>query len=67
MDNWGYSKQGISEEPHDGINDLLAQVDVDMDSLIDLFGDFFAECPDSWNQFCAFWIKYRNEQMEEGH
>ena len=65
MDNWGESKQGLSEEPHDGISDLLAQFGDDSDSLVDLFGDYFEECPDSWKQFCAFWIKYRNEQIEE--
>lgn len=65
MNDWGYSKLGISEDPHDGINDLLAQLDEDVDSLLDLLGDYFDECPEAWEQFCAFWIKYCEDEMEE--
>ncbi len=66
MNDWGLSNVGISDDPHDGLNDLLAQMDEDVDSLVDIMGDFFDECPEAWKQFCVFWVKYCQEEMEEG-
>ncbi len=56
---------GISEDPHDGLQDLLAQIDEDMDTLLETLAEFFVECPDCWHQFCAFWVEWRNTEVQE--
>jgi hypothetical protein len=65
MNPWLFSDHGISEDPPDGLQDLLAQVDEDVDSLLEVLGEFFVECPDAWRQFCQFWVNWRDEELEE--
>ncbi len=65
MNEWMFSDHGISEDPHDGLQDLLAQVDEDVDTLLEVLGEFFVECPESWHQFCSFWVSWREAELDE--
>ena len=65
MNSWNFADYGISEDPHDGLQDLLVHVDEDTDTLIEILAEFFVECPDCWHQFCAFWVDWRNAEIEE--
>lgn len=65
MSEWMFSDHGISEDPRDGLQDVLAQVDEDVDGLLEVLSEFFAECPDAWHQFCAFWVNWRESEMQE--
>ena len=62
MKEWGFSDYGISEDPHDGLQDLMAQVEEDMEKMLEVLGDFFVECPDAWQQFCQFWVNWREAE-----
>ena len=63
MNEWMFADHGISEDPHDGLQDLLAQVDEDVDTLLEVLSEFFVECPDAWHQFCSFWVNWRDEEL----
>lgn len=65
MKEWGFSHYGISPEPHDGLQDLMAQVDEDMEKMMEALVDFFVECPDAWQQFCQFWVHWRESETDD--
>lgn len=65
MSPWLFTDHGISEDPHDGMQDLLAQADTDADTLFEVLTDFFGECPDAWRQFCAHWVKWHEAELED--
>jgi hypothetical protein len=57
-----FSDPGIADDPHNGLLDLLAQSDDDIEVLLAYLGDFFVECPDTWKQFCACWAKWHEDE-----
>lgn len=65
MTPWTFADKGISEDPHDGLKDILAQVDQDVDEVLDILAEFFYERPDSWQEFCHAWMQYRRAAIEE--
>ena len=65
MRTWAFADRGISEDPHNGLQDLLAQSDEDIDTLLAYLGDFFDECPDAWKQFCVCWVKWHDDESVE--
>jgi hypothetical protein len=65
MKEWRFSDHGISEDPRDGLQDLMAQVDEDTEKMLEALGDFFVECPDAWHQSCQFWVNWREAESNE--
>lgn len=55
MNNSLFSDGGISEDPYNGMHDLLAHYDDDIEGLSEVLTEFFVECPECWKQFCHFW------------
>ncbi len=65
MSPWRTNNQSINEDPNLALQDLLAQNEQDTDVIIEMLNDFFIECPDAWNQFRAFWVKWQETEEEE--
>ena len=60
-----FADLGIADDPHNGLLDLLAQSDDDIDVLLAYLGDYFAECPEAWKQFCVCWTKWHDDETVE--
>lgn len=65
MSDWLFSDSGISEDPRNGLQDLLAHYDEDIDGLLDVLAEFFLEYPETWHQFCAAWVQWHESETHE--